>query len=372
MRETGILTFHCADSYGAMLQAYGLKRYLTGKGLKAHIIPYEPFFMTGRHWWVPYVPAGNILRTFGWGLLYRWPGNLKKGRSFFARRANMRRFRKRYLVEKGQKKLFFTYQLRRLPYQYYIVGSDQIWNPNITCGLRAVYFGAFPNKNKTKVIAYAASLGNGFLPPEYEKKFSKLIKNVDAVSVREKAAIPCIRRFYPGEILMVPDPVFLLKREEWENIEKLPEQEGYIVVFVTEKNEELFDYAKRLSKNRKLPIIEIESGADIADEAFDLVYTAGPQEFLGYIHKADYVITNSFHGTAFSIIYQKKFTVFGLRNHGERLRNVLRLYGLESRLYQKNGDGKIDEDVDWSKVEKRMEETAKLGEDFLMKSFNAF
>ena len=68
MREVGILTFHCADNYGGMLQAYGLKRYLTRKGLKAHIIPYEPPFMTGRHWWIPYVPAGSILQIFGVGL----------------------------------------------------------------------------------------------------------------------------------------------------------------------------------------------------------------------------------------------------------------------------------------------------------------
>ena len=371
MREVGILTFHCADNYGGMLQAYGLKRYLTRKGLKAHIIPYEPPFMTGRHWWIPYVPAGSILQIFGWGL-YRWMGNLKKGRSFFVRRANMRRFRKRYLVEKGQRKLFFSYQLRSLPYQYYIVGSDQIWNPKITCGLRAAYFGAFQNRNKTKVIAYAASMGSGAIPAGYEKKFSNLIKHVDAVSVREKAAIPCVRRFYPGEVLMVPDPVFLLKRKEWEDIEKLPEREGYILVFITEKNDELFDYAKRLSKNLKLPIVKIENSTGITDKAFDIVYTAGPPEFLGYIHKADYVITNSFHATAFSIIYQKKFKVFGHSGAGERINNILRLCGLENRMYQKNGSTKTDENVDWSKVEKRIEDNRKLGEDFLMKSLDGF
>lgn len=371
MREVGILTFHCADNYGGILQAYGLKRYLTRKGLKAHIIPYEPPFMTGRHWWIPYVPSGNVLRIFGWGL-FGWTCNLKKGRSFFVRRASMRRFRKRYLVEKGQKKIFFTYQLRRLPYQYYIVGSDQIWNPKITCGLRAAYFGAFPNRNKVKVISYAASLGSRSLPTEYEKEFSKLIKHVDAVSVREEAAIPCIRQLYSGEVLMVPDPVFLLKRKEWEKIERLPDREGYIVVFITEKNDELFEYAKELSKSRGLPVVEIESGINILDEDFELVYTAGPSEFLGLIHKADYVITNSFHVTAFSIIYQKKFTVFTHTAAGERISNILRLSGLESRLYEKNGNTEAGEDIDWSKVEKRMEDSAKLGEEFLMKNLNIF
>ncbi len=371
MRETGILTFHCADSYGAMLQAYGLKRYLTGKGLKAHVIPYEPIFMTGRHWWIPYVPLGSPLKIVGWGL-YKWKCNLREGRSFFVRRANMRSFRKRYLVEKGQKKMFFTYQLRRLPYQYYIVGSDQIWNPRVTCGLRAVYFGAFPNSKKAKVIAYAASLGSRSLPTEYEKEFSKLIKHVDAVSVRENAAVTCVSKFYPGEVLMVPDPVFLLKRKEWQRIEKLPDREGYIVVFITEKNDELFEYAKELSKSRGLPVVEIGNGIDIAEKSFETVRTAGPQEFLGYIHKADYVITNSFHGTAFSIIFEKRFTVFGHSGAGERIHNILQVCGLESRLYQKNNNAEIDEDIDWNRVEKRIEDSAKLGGEFLMKNLNAF
>lgn len=369
MREVGILTFHCADNYGGMLQAYGLKRYLTRKGLKAHMIPYEPPFMTGRHWWIPYAPVGNIVLIFGWGL-YKWMRNLKKGRSFFVRRANMRRFRKRYLVERGQRKLFFSYQLRSLPYQYYIVGSDQIWNPNITGGLKTVYFGAFPNRNKVKVISYAASLGNGALPPKYEKDFSKLIRHVDAVSVREKAAVSYIRQFYSGEVLAVPDPVFLLKKEMWKDIEKLPEREGYILVFITEKNDELFDYAKKLSKNLRLSIVEIESGIGIADKSFDVAYTAGPPEFLGYIHKADYVITNSFHGTAFSIIYQKNFMVFPLSSRGERIANILQLYGLESRLYQKNGNTKTHEDINWSEVEKRISDSVKIGKEFLRKHLN--
>lgn len=367
MKKVGILTFHCADNCGAMLQAYGLKRYLNKKGTKADIIDYEPFFMTGRHWWIPYIPAGNIVKSIKIGL-YGWKNNLKIGKIFFRKRTNMKWFRKEYLIEKKQRKIFFSYQMRSLPYQYYIVGSDQIWNPDITCGLRKVYFGGFKNRNKQKVIAYAASLGGPALSEQYNKEFSDLIKNVDAVSVRESAAIMYIKQFYSGKIFAVPDPVFLLNKKEWEKIERLPDQDGYVVVYVTENNSMLSDYVKTLAKNHGLSIIRIENRIRISDEGLIVDYLAGPSEFLGYIHKADYVVTNSFHAIAFSIIYHKKFVAFQHSSVGERITNVLRYYGLEDRLYQGNINVKIDDMIDWDSIEEKIKKSASAAEEFLMKN----
>ena len=364
MKKVGVLTFHCADNCGAMLQAYGLKHYLNERGIETDIIDYEPFFMTGRHWWIPYIPVGNITRIIKIGL-YGWKNNQKKGKFFFRRRANMKRFRKGYLIEKKQRKIFFTYQMRSLPYQYYIVGSDQIWNPDITCGLRKVYFGDFENRNKQKVIAYAASLGSSAFSEHYDKEFSDLIKSMDAVSVRESAAIIYIKQFYSGKILAVPDPVFLLKKREWEKIERLPDKDGYIFVYITENNNMLLDYVKALAKNRGLSIIRIENGIEISDEDFITDYLAGPSEFLGYIHKADYVITNSFHAIAFSIIYHKKFVAFKHGSVGERITNILRYYGLENRLYKENANVKIDDAVDWERIEKKIEESVSVAWKFL-------
>ena len=107
MCNVGILTFHCADNFGAMLQAYGLKTYLCGKGIEADIVPYEPPFMTGRHWWIPYAPVGGVydILKFGWN---GWRNNLKLGKNFFVRRANMKRFRKQYLLSIKAKKHFLS------------------------------------------------------------------------------------------------------------------------------------------------------------------------------------------------------------------------------------------------------------------------
>ncbi len=364
MREVGILTFHCADNFGAMLQAYGLKTYLRGKGIEADIVPYEPPFMTGRHWWIPYVPIGSFEKILylGW---CGWIKNLKLGKKFFEQRANMKQFRRRYLMGERKKKLIFIWQLRRLEYPYYIVGSDQIWNPDITLGLRRAYFGAFESKNKKKVIAYAASMGKKFIADKYSMEFSDLLKSVDHISVREKAAIPYINQFYKGDICVVPDPVFLLKKDNWVAIEKLPDEVGYILVYMTERNDALIQCARELAKKKGLLIIKIKGGPEAVGVNLITDYTAGPSEFLGYVHKADYVVTNSFHGVAFSIIYQKKFIVFQHSSAGARISDILELSGLEGRLYQEE-DFQLDSHIEWSIVERRVKERVRSTEDFFI------
>lgn len=366
--EVGILTFHCADNYGAMLQAYGLKRYLCGKGIQADIVRYEPPFMTGRHWWIPYIPIGKVSK---WIRFARsgWASHRRMGEDFFRLRDHMRSFRRNYLLRRGQRKIFFQGQLKSLPYRYYIVGSDQIWNPDITCGLRNVYFGAFESNRKERVIAYAASLGGSALNEQYSQEFSELLKNIDAVSVREEAAVPYVKQYYKGDVTAVLDPVFFLGKEEWEAVERLPDKEGYILVHMTEREQKIIDYVKALSKEKGLPVIELRTNTGgAAEEEFQVDYTAGPSEFLGYIHKADYVVTNSFHMTAFSIIFEKRFQIFLHSSLGARIRNILKIHNLEDRLYQEGIQTDIEAPIDWNKVKKRTEENIKLSEAFLMEN----
>lgn len=369
MSDIGILTFHCADNFGAMLQAYGLKAYLRTKNIEADIVPYEPPFMTGRYWWIPYVPLGSISKVVRWGWR-EWQSNLKLGRLFFERKRNMRQFRREYLIDKGQKRLFFISQLWKLPYQCFIVGSDQIWNPDITFGLKKEYFGVFGNKSKKKIIAYAASMGKEELAAKYDIEFSKLINSVDYISVREKSAIPYINRFCEKSILAVLDPVFLLRKDEWQRIEKMPKEKGYVFVYSTETNDELVEYAKQLAKRENLLIINVNGCIDIVGNNILTDYTTGPSEFLGYIHKADYIVTNSFHGVAFSIIFQKKFKVFQHSSLEARISNILEMCGMD-KLHQNDREMEFEFQVDWNQVEERIQENVRLAEKYLMECLRA-
>ena len=370
--EVGIITFHCSNNYGAMLQAYGLKRFLCDSGIGAEIVRYEPPYMTGRHWWIPYAPIQGLKGRI-WGLFNMWNGfwaHMRVKEQFSRQRANMNRFRREYLTEKGQRKILSAWGLRRLPYRYYIVGSDQIWNPDITCGLKKAYFGAFQNRRKKRVISYAASFGGISVPAAYDDAFQELIKHVDAVSMREEAAIPYVKRFYPGAVTAVLDPVFFLKKAEWEKVEKAPDRSGYIFVYITERNRNLSDYARKLSQDTGLPVLEVRTGQLGTQEDFSVDFTAGPAEFLGYIHKADYVVTNSFHAVAFSILYQKKFLAFAHSNLGARLQNILHIHGLEDRLCRDGQEAEIDACVDWKEVRKRTEEAAEASGNFLKQNLS--
>lgn len=366
--DVGILTFHCADNFGAMLQAYGLKHFLRGQGVQADIVRYAPLFMTGRYWWAPYVPASG-LRGMAWSLLNmgeKFFQHLCARREFAARKANMNRFRREYLIDLHQPKIRLLSGLRRLPYRTYVVGSDQIWNPDITFGLRRVYFGAFQSAWKERVVSYAASLGSASLPPRYDGEFARLVRHVDAVSLREAESVPYVKRFHPGEVAAVLDPVFLLERPAWEAIERRPSRTGYILVYATERNPRMTAYMEALSQRTGLRVIELERAHMAVGFPTELDRSAGPAEFLGYIHGADYVVTNSFHAAAFSILYQKRFLAFAHSRTNARIENILRLHGLEDRLCWAGGD--IDAPVDWEAVRARTAAEARKSGAFLLKS----
>ncbi len=369
--ETGILTFHCSNNYGAMLQAYGLKTFLCESGVPAQIVRYAPPFMTGRHWFMPYVPPS--MKGCVWSLKNMLGGfwfHLRTREEYARRKANMNRFRKERLIDKRQPRFLFSNRLKRLPYRYYIVGSDQVWNPDITCGMRKAYFGAFPSKRKKKVISYGASFGGASLPPRYDREFAELIKHVDVISVREKEAIPYVKRFYEGEVTAVLDPVFFLDRNSWQKVERLPESERYILVYITEPNTTLADYAKTLSARTGLEVIEVRSSGLSTKAGFTLDSTAGPAEFLGYVHKAEYVVTNSFHGVALSIIFRKRFLAFAHSNLSARLMNILQIHGLEDRICREGEIGDIDASVDWEQVEQKTAEAMEQSAAFLLKNIS--
>ncbi len=367
----GILTFHCADNYGAMLQAYGLKQYLRSQNLDVQLVPYEPPYMTGRHWLVPYLPLGNVKRRLRHALI-TYKRNRKHAGLLRARRKNMKRFRYGVLMDKGQPRLFFPWQLRRTGYRCLILGSDQIWNPEITLGLRPEYFGAFQTPVKSRAVAYAASIGKAALPAAYDGEFAKLVQGLNAVSVREEEAVPYVQRAYGKEVRAVADPVLLLDPEDWRAVAAPVSQDRFVFLYMALFDQAVLDYALAAAREAGLSVVEVRPGMAPPREGVINDFTAGPAEFLGYIQKARYVVTNSFHGTAFSIIYQKQFTVFPLNAQDTRIPNILRAYGLENRLHREGNPVDIGAPIDWPAASSRGEAYVKASKAFLLDSLGEF
>ncbi len=365
--KTGILTFYCSDNYGAMLQACGLKYYVQSVCPETEIIPYAPAYLTGRHWLLPYCPFDSPAKSLRWAAagLKR---NLKAGRAFFRRRRNMKSFRQTYLVRK-RKKIRSVRELEKTAYDIYITGSDQIWNPDITFGLRRAYFGAFRTGRPKRVIAYAASLGGNCLAPGYAEEMRALLRSVDSISLREETAVPYLKKLTEKELSVVSDPVFFLSAVQWQRFETPPEGKDYILVYDTENNEALHRYAEKLSSRKSLPAVELLPGGAPGETSFPADACAGPSEFLGYIHHAAYVVTNSFHAAAFCIIFHRPFLAFAHSSRNARLADLLAAYGLKERLA---GPGRtpvdIDQPVRWQEADEKKDRLTERSGRFLSRA----
>ena len=359
----GILTFHWADDYGGMLQAYALKRQLELLGERAEFLPYAPVKLTGRYWLCPLMAARE-----GDGLRYsfhRWllKKNLLLGGRYFARRRHMRAFRRRYLTTKRPVRR--AEDLSLLPYKTVFVGSDQVWNPDITAGLDDAYIGNIPRRGSCRLASYGASLGGDSLPPEDQEKFIRHVGGFNAVSLRERSGADYVGRLLGREARSVLDPTLLLDRPEWERIAKDPGGRDAIVLYVTERNDALVRCAYALSAYLGKPIVSLSypyqlSGAFRGGKTapgIDVRTEGGPAEFLGYLLNAYCVLTNSFHGTAFSILLEKPFLAFPHSTRNARQGDLLDKLGLRSHMTETDRPEdavRIWEETDWAPVRARL------------------
>ena len=363
LRKIGILTFHWADNYGAMLQAYGLKTWLAGQMYDPFIINYGPAQLRGRDWLVPYVPAKTIKGRLTFAVM-GFASNILTGSGWFLQKRNMRQFRKGYLTAE-HRTLRQLQSLSNLDADAVIMGSDQIWNPDITFGLLPAYFGAFENAGIKKRIAYGASLGSNSLSQQYEAEFSGLLDYVDCISVREQGTAEYIKKRFHRNAADVMDPVFLLDPQDWLAIESRPVQGDYIFYYETEPNEALRRIACRLAEEEGLKVIALAYRASRTPLPFHTVYSAGPAQFLGYIHQAKYVLTNSFHAVAFSLVFHKPFLVYNHRTLGARIEDLLLSLGVSERIATQNCVPDIDAEIDWLELERRIIDKRKRSEKFL-------
>lgn len=362
--KIGILTFHWADNYGAMLQAFGLKTWLARQMYAPFIINYSPAHLRGRDWLVPYEPLkpakSRLIFT-----IKRFVCNILTGNEWFLQKRNMRQFRESYLTADHHKILHRHRSLSNIDADAVIVGSDQIWNPDITFGLLPAYFGAFKNARIKKTIAYGASLGSNSLPKEYEAEFAGLLDSVDSISVREKGTVEYIRNRFYRKAVDVLDPVFLLNAQDWLALESCPIQSDYIFYHETEPNEDLRRAACKLAEEKGLKVIALAYRLMRPPVPFHTVYSAGPAQFLGYIHQAKYVLTNSFHAVSFSLIFHKSFLVYNHSVKGARIKDLLSSLGMKERIATQDYSPDIDAEIDWTELERKILSKRKQSEDFL-------
>ena len=355
---TGVLTFHWADDYGALLQAFALKRCLENLGARTEVIPYAPFRLVGRYWWCPL----SVIPLPDGGVKYRpnrfaWKHNLLLGIDFWKRRQAMRSFRRRYLSARLPVRTAKRLSLE--PYDCVFVGRDQVWNPDITVILDDAYIGNVGRRGNCRLVAYAASMGRSELPERDREKFVRCVnENFYAVSLREPSAVPFVESLLCRGVTDMADPVFLLNREEWERLRLLPPERDYVLLHWTEYNEDMRQYAGTLARLLHKKVIQTSAPARNGMAGGELHITGGPAEFIGYIRNAACVVTNSFHAAAFSILFERQFLVFGHSTYNARLSGMLKRLELGGRLWEESRPPEPDriwDEIDWEAVRKRLE-----------------
>lgn len=366
--KIGIITYHSAHNYGAVLQAYALQEYLLKKGHDVQIINYkikeiENFyrlvkFKKSKHKSINVARKG--IKTLKLHLFERQKLTRKKKFDDFINNNMNLTIPCKTLAE-----------LRNADFDFdlMIAGSDQIWNRKHTKGLKPAYFLDFGKKD-AKRISYAASIGEDFIAEEDELVFQRYLKNLDMISVREHKAIDLIQHLTPKKIEEVVDPTQLLEKEDYEKIKEDPKiNKDYILVHKMGNPEEIIKVAKKVSEELNLPIVHNMDKGTFKNEIALSKYMS-PGEFLGCIENAKFVITSSFHATSFSLIYGKPFITMPFVGRASRMINLLKNLDLFNH-YVENVDELKDLDSyneDYEDIHKRMRKQRKNSEDFLKRA----
>lgn len=360
------ITCHDVYNYGASLQAYALMKYLENSGHDARIIDYKPEY-SGRQYNFWRVPRSSRFYTLSLKsrifhlilCIYFSLGRYRTVGRYFA----FKRFKKEYLHLTEHFKSYN--QLRNMPpdADVYIAGSDQIWNTALPNGKDPAFFLNFGSRN-VKRVAYAASFGLSQISKDDLTTIKHYLSVFDAISVREQTGVAILQDLgYSG--INVVDPVFLLNRSEWINFAGVvnnPCKQKYILVYdlLEGRIPELEKYVKECAFLGGYRIISINHLKKLKYADVNIM-SAGPLEFLSYLYNADYVVSTSFHATAFSLIFNKPFACFYNLNNSSRIADLLNFLSLDQCFNPSNPVWKFD----WSSINRKLDSKSKFSRTFL-------
>lgn len=352
-----IITCHRAFNYGAVLQTYALQKYLKNQGYEVEVIDYTPDYIRKSY---NKSLAKRILRK-----LLRYYDFKKSNKAFGD-----------FLQENVSltPKRYYSYEQleQELPEaDAYIAGSDQIWNCNLENGKDDAFFLKFVPENKKK-ISYAASIAMDTIPEEQKERFKENLKDFDNISVREETGKKLLDEIGTKKIEKVLDPVYLLEKKQWDELaqkSKLQlEGEKYILIYGFKRQKDLYQYARRLSKERNCKIYSINTNfEDYFLDVDKYFYNATPCDFINLVKNAQEVVTNSFHGLSFSIIYQKPVHQFKKQgNENSRMIDLLKEIGLSKRLV--DGNETLNNLIDYQQTNDIIYKNQNISKNFLKKS----
>lgn len=364
MKKVGIITYHFARNYGAVLQCYALQEYLNKSGYDVSIL--------------------NAVSK-----------NQENNNSLFHKRKGIKNvamniallpfIKQRKEKEKGFTSFVSNYlnctdkvtnniELQELieseHYDVIISGSDQVFNPHIA-DFEDMFL--FPFKTSAKKIGYSVSVGKS----TYEdlEKYAEYIRDFNELGVREGSVMPMIKKIIGRNTYNTVDPVLLLSKCDWERFvtPKKPDKEYMFCYFVNKTNFNTnLQVAKEIAKQKGLDIKVIWMHMGIRSFDGIMINNAGPVDFLNYLYNSSAVFTDSFHGTVFSTMFEKEFNsvIASSNSNDSRIKDLLSLIGLEKRIVFLN-EIKIDySPMDYKTVHSKFSDVPLASYKFLEDAIN--
>ncbi len=363
MKKILTITCHNVYNHGATLQQLAMLEYLKSLNFDAKTINYKPSYLSN-HYNLWAISNNKFQKNIFLQLIYltlKLPVRLIERK----RKTNFDAFEKKYL-DILPKKFHNNLELKsNLPEaDFYITGSDQIWNSFFENGKDPAFYLDFVPTNKIK-IAYAASFAIDEFGENINDFVFDKVSRINNVSVRETSGLTILEKLGITNAIQVLDPVFLLDADFWKNNFVQTINQNFIFVYDFDNNLEIKKTALYLAKKHNLKIYSVNQNINYTDKKY--VFSA-PNDFLSLIFNAKFVLSNSFHAVAFSLIFNKKFLVFNRSEKiNTRMRDLLENLNISHLLINENQKTDIEtNNFDYKTINILISNKIKISKDFLL------
>ncbi len=349
--KVSIITRHAIANYGSLLQAFATQKVLENLGYDSEIIDYirddesykqhEKTLLKRKEGW-----NNNPIKRAMY-LLTRQPESVKAGKRFEKEREKLLNLSERYTNPKALKD-------NPPAADIYMTGSDQVWGPVANGTYDDSYCLSFAEGKK---VAYAASFGHTEMTEELKDYFKRWLTEYNSIAVREDSAVEILKDI-GIETSQVLDPTLLLSKNYWEEYLLPIKNRKYILVYQLHNDKKLGEYAKKVAKEKGLPLIRVSASFHQITREGKFKWCPKLGEFLSYVKNAECVITDSFHGTAFAINFNTPFVeVLPNNKTGTRNKSILNLTKLTDRVLQDTNDTTLaSKEIDFSYANSVIEE----------------
>lgn len=369
--KVDLITLHNVKNYGSALQTYASQKILQNLGYEVEVINYSRKDLLDENVLNTRIATSSI---FSKNFFTKFIGkiflknSIKKQNKVFNSFLNEN-------INLTRKYSSYEELLENIPQaDIYCTGSDQVWNSDWNKGIEKAFFLEFVPEGK-KRISYAASFGKNQLDKSEIDITREMLQKYDHISVREKSAKDIIENLGISNVTQVLDPTLLLDKNDWMELKTNIKynKNRYILVYqLNTKNPEFDNYVKNLAKVKNMPIIRISNVLYQMFKYGDFDYCPSVNEFVTYFLNAEYIVTDSFHATAFSINFNKKFLSIFPKKFSTRLQSILELVGLEERrVVDYNDFSLIDREIDYDKVNKIIQLEREKSINYLKKALDS-